>query len=284
VPAASTAVRGAAREFEFSERDFSRVRELIYRRAGISLSPAKQDMVYSRLARRLRALRLTRFSDYLDRVEAGDDAEYEAFTNALTTNLTSFFREPHHFDALVAHLRRPHQATPARIWCAAASTGEEPYSIAMTAVEVFQSYAPPVEILATDIDTQVLERAREGVYPVERLEKLPEERVRNFFLKGTGAKAGYARVRPELQRLIAFRRLNLLEALWPVPGGLDVIFCRNVLIYFDRPTQARVVRRFAPLLKRDGLLCVGHSESLFHVADLFRLAGKTTYVLADREC
>jgi chemotaxis protein methyltransferase CheR len=264
------------REFEFTDRDFEAVRKLIYQRAGISLSPQKMDMVYSRLARRLRATGTRRFEDYLALLGNGNATEWEAFTNALTTNLTSFFREQHHFPILAEHLaaRRGRQLV---IWCCAASTGEEPYSLAMTAVETFGSFDAPVSILATDVDTNVLRKGEAGVYPAERVERLSAERVRRFFLRGSGSQDGQVRVRPELQRMVSFRPLNLLEPAWTVRGPLDAIFCRNVMIYFDKPTQAGILRRFSPLLRPDGLLFVGHSESLFHAADTFRLRGKTVY-------
>jgi len=274
VPAAAD-----AREFQFSRQDFERIRKLIYERAGISLSEAKQDMVYSRLARRLRARGLQRFSDYLAVLAAGDQVEWEAFTNALTTNLTSFFREAHHFPILAEHaLSRPGRRYD--VWCCACSTGEEPYSIAMTLAEAFARPNPPVSILASDLDTQVLSKAAEGIYLLERIERLTPERVRRFFLRGTGAQAGQARVRAELRSSVTFQRINLLEQSWPVRGPFDAIFCRNVMIYFDKQTQAAILRRFAPLLRPDGLLFVGHSESLFHVSDVFRLRGKTVYQLA----
>ncbi len=275
----SDLVRSAVtgREFEFTERDFEAVRKLIHARAGISLSAQKMDMVYSRLARRLRATGLKRFQDYIALLNgSGAEAEWEAFTNALTTNLTSFFREAHHFPILAEHLQARRDGKLA-IWCSAASTGEEPYSLAMTAVETFGSFDAPVSILATDVDTNVLRKGEAGVYPLERVERLAPERVRRFFMCGTGSQEGLVRVRPELQRMITFRPLNLLDGAWPVRGPFEAIFCRNVMIYFDKPTQAGILRRFAPLLQPDGLLFVGHSESLFHVADTFRLRGKTVY-------
>ena len=275
--ASSPAPVSESREFDFSQHDFEQVRKLIHERAGISLNPAKHDMVYSRLARRLRAHGLSRFSDYLTLLKQGDPQEWEAFTNALTTNLTSFFREPHHFPILQTHLARPGRPRPLRVWCCAASTGEEPYSIAMTAVEAFDGFAAPVSVLASDLDTQVLAKADAGVYNAERVEKIDAARVKRFFLRGTGNQAGQVRVRPELRQLVTFRRINLLDKLWPVSGPLDAIFCRNVMIYFDKTTQARILHRFAPLLAPHGLLFVGHSESLFHVSDVFRLQGKTVY-------
>jgi chemotaxis protein methyltransferase CheR len=269
------------REFHFTQADFERVRKLIYDQAGISLSPIKQDMVYSRLARRLRALKFATFAEYLALLEAGDAQEWETFVNSLTTNLTSFFREAHHFDILRKHLETAHHR-PLRIWCSAASTGEEPYSLAITACETFNGLSPPVEILASDIDTNVLATGQRGVYPMERVERLSAERLQRYFLKGAGAQAGYVRVRPELQRLITFTRVNLLDLRWPLREPLDVIFCRNVMIYFDKPTQYQILKRFAPLLRPEGLLFAGHSESFLHAADLFRSLGRTVYERADR--
>lgn len=267
------------RDFEFSDRDFERVRRMIYALAGISLSEAKRDMAYSRLTRRLRQLRLDDFGAYLDLVDTGDPAEVEAFTNALTTNLTAFFREGHHFPIFAQHLRRAGGGRPQMVWCSAASTGEEPYSIAMAAVEAFDSFDPPVRILASDIDTNVLAAAESGIYTEDRVAKMDPERLKRFFRRGTGANAGKVRVCEALRRLISFRRINLLEGGWPIRGPLDVIFCRNVMIYFDKPTQLAILERFAPLLQRDGLLFAGHSESFHNAAHLFRLRGKTVYGL-----
>lgn len=271
----------AIKEFEFTARDFERARNLIYRHAGIALAASKQEMVYSRLARRLRATGLKTFSDYLDRLErGGDDNEREAFVNALTTNLTSFFREAHHFPILAEQVRQLRE--PVAIWCCASSTGEEPYSIAMTLCEAYGTLTPPAQILATDIDTNVLAVAARGVYPLERLEKLSAERKKRFFLKGSGAQSGLARVRPELGKLITFRPLNLLADDWQISTSFDVIFCRNVMIYFDKPTQAKILARFAPLMKAHGLLFAGHSENFSYVSDAFRLRAKTVYELAPR--
>lgn len=268
---------GQGRDFEYTSADFERVRALIHGRVGISLSARKIDLVYSRLARRLRALGLKRFRDYLDRLERDPGPEWEAFTNALTTNLTSFFREAHHFPLLAEHLLARRATGRLQLWCCAASTGEEPYSMAMTAVEAFGGFEAPVSILATDVDTEVLRKAEAGEYPVEQAARLSEERLRRFFLPGAGAVARTVKVRPELKRMVSFRPLNLLHATWRLRGPFDAIFCRNVMIYFDKPTQAGILRRFAPLMKDDGLLFMGHSESLFQVADVFRLRGRTIY-------
>ncbi|WP_208277866.1 CheR family methyltransferase [Massilia oculi] len=273
------------KEFDFTRRDFERVRALIHQRAGISLADSKQEMVYSRLARRLRATGIQSFANYLDDLEAGRmDREWESFTNALTTNLTSFFREAHHFPLLLDHLlaARKKDTRPLTIWCSAASTGEEPYSIAMTACEAFNTLTPPVHIVATDIDTNVLSTASNGVYPMERLDKMSPERLRRFFLKGKGAHEGMARVRPELRNLVTFKQLNLLADGWPLEGQFDAIFCRNVMIYFDKPTQRKILGRFVPLMKPHALLFAGHSENFLYVSDALRLRGKTVYELDGR--
>lgn len=269
------------REFEFTATDFSRIRKLIYQHAGISLSEAKADMVYSRVGRLLRLEGLNTFKHYLDNLEKKNDPnEWEAFTNALTTNLTSFFREEHHFPILANHLS--HMRQPIRIWCSAASTGEEPYSIAMTACEAFGSLNPPVEIIATDIDTNVLATAVAGVYPYERVNKLSEKRRKNYFQKGVGPHEGSVRVKSELRRLITFKQLNLLAQQWPINGQFDAIFCRNVMIYFDKPTQSTILSRFIPLMKSDALLFAGHSENFLYVSKELNLLGKTVYELKDK--
>ena len=165
------------------------------------------------------------------------------------------------------------------IWCCAASTGEEPYSIAMTVADTFPNGGPQVSILCSDLDTNVLATAEKGVYPRDRTDKIPPEQLKRYFLKGTGPQEGMACVRPELRRMLTFRQINLLEPGWPVKGPLDVIFCRNVMIYFDKPTQYKILSRFAPLMQDDGLMFAGHSESFLHAADLFRSLGKTVYEL-----
>ncbi|HTN67734.1 MAG TPA: CheR family methyltransferase [Burkholderiaceae bacterium] len=264
------------KEFEFTARDFERARNLIHQHAGIALAASKQEMVYSRLARRLRATGINTFSDYLDQLErGGEEDEREAFVNALTTNLTSFFREAHHFPIFAEHVRQLRE--PAAIWCCASSTGEEPYSIAMTLCETYATLTPPAHILATDIDTNVLAVAARGVYPIERLDKLSAERKKRFFLRGTGAQSGLARVRPELSKLITFRPLNLLAGSWPITTTFDIIFCRNVMIYFDKTTQTKILSRFAPLMKPHGLLFAGHSENFSYVSGAFKLRAKTVY-------
>ncbi|MBE9609574.1 CheR family methyltransferase [Chitinilyticum piscinae] len=269
----------SSREFQFTQADFEKVRKMIYDYAGIALAPSKQDMVYGRLAKRLRALNLQTFNDYLRVLERGDSKEFELFTNSLTTNLTSFFREAHHFPILAEHLRKQRSALGGlNVWCSASSTGEEPYTIAMTACEAFDTLRPPVKIVATDLDTNVLEVAKNGIYNAEEVQKIGAARVSRFFDKQADGRT--YRVKQELRDMIVFRKLNLIEASWLVRGPFDAIFCRNVMIYFDKPTQLKILQRFAPLMKPDGLLFVGHSENLYHAADYFRLQGKTVYELA----
>jgi chemotaxis protein methyltransferase CheR len=277
--ASSQARPDGVKEFEFTARDFERVRALIYKRAGIALAESKHEMVYSRLARRLRATGIGSFTTYLDKLEQVNDGdEWEAFTNALTTNLTSFFREAHHFPLLADHLKKKGRE-PIDIWCSAASTGEEPYSIAMTACEAYNTLTPPVRIIATDIDTNVLNTGANGIYSIDRLDKMEPERARKFFLRGKGERQGLVRVRPELRQMITFKQVNLLADHWGVSGQFDVIFCRNVMIYFDKPTQGKILGRFAPMMKDDGLLFAGHSENFLYVSDAFKLRGKTVYEL-----
>lgn len=268
------------REFYFTSRDFDRVRKLIYAHAGISLSDSKQELVYSRLSRRLRATGIKTFSEYLTLLEANDAAEWEAFTNSLTTNLTSFFREPHHFPVLAEHLRSIQGQASITLWCSAASTGEEPYTMAMTVLDALGRNASKVSILATDLDTKVLETAKEGVYPLERVSKLDPELVKRFFFRGTGAHEGFVRVRPELRDMITFRQINLLHKDWHIRPPLDVIFCRNVMIYFDKQTQLDILKKFVPLLRSNGLLFAGHSESFHQADEYFKLRGKTVYELS----
>jgi chemotaxis protein methyltransferase CheR len=262
-------------EFELTLRDFDRVRRLIRERAGISLSPGKRNMVYSRLSRRLRILGLDDFSGYLDGVESGELDEDVEFINALTTNLTSFWREAHHFPMLAAHLKRRSAHGPLKAWCCAASTGEEPYTIAITALQA--GVASSFKLLATDIDTNVLETARSGVYSLDRLQGVDPETVKRYFMKGRGANEGKTRVRPEVAALAEFRQLNLLAPSWPVRGPFSVIFCRNVMIYFDKPTQHAVLRRLADLLEPGGLLFAGHSENFSEAKDWLRACGRTVY-------
>ncbi|MDR2015955.1 MAG: chemotaxis protein CheR [Azoarcus sp.] len=276
---AGIAASAPGREFEFTDADFERIRGLLHKNAGIVLSPSKQDMVYSRLARRLRTCGDPTFAQYLRRLEQ-DRGEWEIFINSLTTNLTSFFRESHHFEILTNQLRQVKEKRTIKIWCCASSTGEEPYSLAITACDAFSSMTPPVEIVASDIDTDVLAQAEKGIYRRDRLDRMGSKHLSQYFIPAPGGD-GSCSVRTELRRLISFRRINLLSPAWPVQGPFDAIFCRNVMIYFDRPTQYGILKRFVPLLRKDGQLYAGHSESFMHAADLLRSIGRTVYVRLD---
>jgi chemotaxis protein methyltransferase CheR len=270
------------REFHFTTQDFQRIRKLIHEHAGISLSESKQELVYSRLARRLRSTGTKTFAEYLDRLQRGNEAEWEAFTNSLTTNMTSFFREAHHFPVLAEHLRKPGKAHPVALWCSACSTGEEAYSMAMTAVDALGSFDHPVRIIASDLDTNVLQTARIGRYKLESVARISAQQIDKFFVRGKGENAGFVQVRPELQKMISFQRINLLDATWPIYEQLDAIFCRNVMIYFDKDTQLEILKRFASLLRSDSLLFAGHSENFYHADAWFKLRGHTVYELAVR--
>jgi chemotaxis protein methyltransferase CheR len=269
-------------EFVLTAADFDRVRTLIYQRAGISLHAGKQAMVYSRLSRRLRETGQTSFAAYLSALEHGrgaaSEAEWQEFINCLTTNLTAFFREEHHFVALVDDLRARAAISPQglRLWCNAASTGEEPYSMAMTVLEALGTSAS-AKIVCSDIDTKVLATAQQGVYAADA-RGLSPERLKRHCLRGTGKNAGFMRMKPELTRLLEFRPFNLMSASWAALGGpFDLIFCRNVMIYFDNPTQRKVLAQMHAVLKPGGLLYVGHSENFTDSPELFALRGKTIY-------
>jgi chemotaxis protein methyltransferase CheR len=269
-------VASSSREFPFSVEQFRLISDRIYRFSGIRLPEAKREMVYARLARRLRSLGLQSFDDYVRYLDL-EPAEWEHCTNALTTNVTSFYREEHHFDTLAAYAAALPASRPIRVWSAGCSTGEEPYTIAMCL-----SQARPeadFKVIASDLDTQVLATAREGVYSLQSVTKLAPERQKRFFLRGTGRHEGRARIRPEIARHVEFQRVNLMDAQWPLEAGLDAIFCRNVMIYFDKPTQRRLVQRYAGLLAPHGLFFAGHAESLLDQGRCFRLRGQTVYEL-----
>ena len=264
------------REFVWTNADFARVQGLIYKRAGISLHDGKHAMVYSRLSRRLRETGHDSFRDYLSWLESNDGPEWQEFVNALTTNLTAFFREQHHFEIFASHLRSKPSGTSWKVWCNAASTGEEPYSIVMTACEALGNN-PPFKLIASDIDSKVLATAGNGVYRIDSMKGMSQERLQRFFLKGKASNAGMVRVKPELRRLIDFMSVNLIRDDWPFKEPFDVVFCRNVMIYFDAATQRRVLEKIHRVLKPGGLLFVGHAENFSESKDLFVLRGKTVY-------
>jgi chemotaxis protein methyltransferase CheR len=269
------------REFEFSHEDFEALRQLVKQITGINLSDQKRELVYGRLARRLRVLQLQSFAQYRDMLARDGGREIVQFCNALTTNLTSFFREPHHFDYLreqvLAPLLNSSASRRLRIWSAGCSTGEEPYSIAMTILETLPDLRRwDVRILATDLDSDVLERGRRGLYTEDRLKHLTLQRRARFFRECREREAPCHEVTPELKSLITFKQLNLMHAL-PMRGPLDAIFCRNVVIYFDKDTQRDLFARVAQLQQPGNLLFLGHSESLFKVSEQYSLIGKTVY-------
>jgi chemotaxis protein methyltransferase CheR len=263
------------REFAFNAEQFRIISERVFAFSGIRLPEGKREMVYARLARRLRALRITSFDDYLRFLEL-EPAEWEHCTNALTTNVTAFYRESHHFDILAEHAHeRADDAGPFRVWSAGCSSGEEPYTIAMSLAEALPG--ADFQVLATDLDTQVLAVASEGVYPLQSVQALTPQRQKRFFLRGSGRFEGKARVRRELAARVEFRRLNLMDKEWPLEGGFDAIFCRNVMIYFDKPTQRALIERYWALLRPTGLFFAGHAESLLDNGKHFRLRGQTVY-------
>ena len=262
------------REFVWSDSDFTRIKALIYKKAGISLHDGKHAMVYSRVSRRLRETGHGSFKSYLDWLEQHDGHEWQEFINALTTNLTAFFREQHHF-AILAELLASKKNHPWRIWCSAASTGEEPYSIAITATEALGS-SGSFEIVNSDIDTKVLATAARGVYKSEGVKGLTDEQLRRHFMRGKGANAGFMRVKPELQKHMEFLTVNLIQDL-PFREPFDVVFCRNVMIYFDAATQRQVLERIHRVMKPGGMLFVGHAENFSDARNLFALRGKTVY-------
>jgi len=279
----STSSPSRVREFDFTQADFDSLRTLVKEQSGITLGEAKRELVYGRVSRRLRALGLSAFADYR-RMLAGPEGQAEMieFINAVTTNLTSFFRESHHFDFLRDDYLRQKVADAKgsrrlRIWCSAASTGEEPYSIAISVAEAIPEWERwDIRILATDLDTNVLQTCVDGVYGEDRVRGMQKSRLDRFFdVVGDRDDRRY-KVKAELARMISFRQLNLMHPL-PMKGPIDVIFCRNVIIYFDKDTQRALFSRIAPLQRPGDVLILGHSESLLKVSDAWTLMGKTIY-------
>jgi chemotaxis protein methyltransferase CheR len=274
LPAADDGPMAQGREFVWSDADFTRIKALIYKKAGISLHDGKHAMVYSRVSRRLRDTGHNNFKTYLDWLEQHDGPEWQEFINALTTNLTAFFREQHHF-TILEELLASKRSQNWRIWCSAASTGEEPYSIAMTALEALGA-GGQFSLMNSDIDTKVLATAAQGVYRTEAMKGLSAERMQRFFMRGKGSNAGLARVKPELQKHMEFQTVNLIQEL-PFREPFDVVFCRNVMIYFDAATQRQVLERIHRVMKPGGMLFVGHAENFSDARSLFALRGKTVY-------
>jgi len=264
------------KEFAFNPADFEAVRIKLKKLTGINLADSKDSMVYSRLARRIRALQLDSFVKYLAYLDQ-NTVEQEEFINALTTNLTSFFREKHHFVALEAHLKKLPKNKKVTIWCAASSTGEEPYSIAMTAINAYGRFDCPVKIIASDIDSKVLEAASLGVYREDQLKEVDISLKKQFFRRGKVANAGKVRVVPALRRLIDFKKLNLMDKTWQLETDIDIVFCRNVMIYFDKATQIEILKKIIVHMAHDSLYVAGHSENFSSISDLLLPLGKTIY-------
>lgn len=268
---------GGGSPTEPSPATFEALRDLLRARTGIALSPQKVPMVQARLNKRLRALGLEGYDAYLSLLRRQPEGEeWTRFVNAMTTNLTSFFREAHHFEQLVRHLQaHPPGEEGIRVWSAGCSTGEEPYTLAMTLLQAFPQQR--IQILATDLDSDVLDRGRTGIYPLDRLEGVSPAWRAFAFLRGRDRMGGQARIRPEIQRLVAFRRLNLLQDPWPPADSFEAIFCRNTMIYFEKPVQHRLVARFRVCLVPGGLFVVGHSEALLGTGLGFQSLGGTVY-------
>ena len=268
-------------EYGFFPRHFEFLRELALRKAGIALAASKQDLVYGRVLRRIRALGLADFDAYCQLLARDPRLELGNFINAITTNLTSFFREVHHFEFLREVLMPRWQAARGqsprvRIWSAGCSSGEEPYSIAVTLQEAWgSSRTRDCRILATDIDTEMLARAAGGTYDLERLPESQQARLRRWCQPAAPPTAGM-QLTAELRRLVEFKHQNLIER-WPVMEAQDLIFCRNVLIYFDKSMQQQLFERFAQALAPDGHLIVGHAETLHGLSSSFELVGRTIY-------
>ena len=265
----------------FTEKDFNYLRKVANEYSGITVSDDKYDMYYARIAKRVRSLGLNDFSEYCKYLKDNHQKEFTNFINSITTNLTSFFRENYHFEYLESNIIPEYKKSNAakksfRIWCAAASTGEEPYSLAITLAENFNLNTWDIKFLATDIDSDVLNKARNGVYESQRIANLSSSRKNRWFRKGTGENKGVVRVDDELRNLISFKRLNLIQE-WPIKKKFDVIFCRNVFIYFDGPTKEMILERFYELLNDDGYLILGHSESIHSMNTDYKAVGHTIY-------
>jgi len=269
------------KEFPFTDKDFQFIQTLVAERTGIVLTEIKRTMVYSRIARRIRHCGVATFEEYCQLLKAGDESELISFTNAITTNLTSFFREPHHFDYLantvLPELEKTKKDKRIRIWSAGCSSGEEPYSIAMTVQDYFaHKDGWDIKILASDLDFDMVERASRGVYNEDRVTGLDKKHLQKYVKKGKGDLQGSVKMDRRLMDMITFKQLNLLHE-WPFKGPFDFMFCRNVVIYFNKETQKELFDRYAEHLPENAPLFIGHSESLFKVTDRFKSMGQTIY-------
>ncbi|WP_024610295.1 protein-glutamate O-methyltransferase CheR [Pseudoalteromonas sp. TB64] len=266
------------KEFLCTDRDFKEIAKLVYNACGIVLGEHKREMVYSRLARRVRERKLSDFKAYLEYLNNHKDQEFDAFINAITTNLTSFFREIHHFEYIKSQLvpallKTNKESRRVRIWSAGCSTGEEPYSLAMILNNAFPSNWD-VKILATDLDSNVLAKAQRGIYTAANVNGLDDTQLKRWFLKSKDGES--YKVKDKLQESISFKRLNLLQD-WPMKGPFDLILCRNVVIYFDKETKDLLFKRYANILNEQGYLFLGHSESIGKENSQYKNLGKTMY-------
>ena len=282
-------------DLQLTETEFRLFRDLIYKRTGITLSEAKRQMVKTRLQKRLRHYGFTKFQPYYDLVAAQGEngAELEVLINCITTNKTDFFREPHHFEYIAREIvpelaqraRQGEIAPRLKIWHAGCSTGEEPYTLGITLSEAFAKIGGGWDYrqLASDIDTDVLAKAERGIYDSERTATIAPGLLKRYFLRGTGDKSDLMQVKRELRERITFRQINFQADVWPIAPGtqFDMIFCRNVVIYFDKPTQKRLFARFERMLRPGGWLFIGHSESLLGLSDAFQSLGRTMYQLPE---
>ena len=270
------------KEFNYSSEHFDKIRNIVTAHSGIVLTDAKQDMVYSRLIRRLRKTGLATFDEYCQLLEDPKHSEFTHFINAITTNLTSFFRENHHFEILANQvlpeiIEKKSDSKRLRIWSAGCSTGMESYSIAMVVKELMENRADwDIKILATDLDTSVIETASQGIYDSDKITGISEQRFNKWFRQGSGEFTGKVKISKELKSLISFKPLNLLET-FPFSGPMDIIFCRNVVIYFDKDTQRLLFNKFANIHDNKGYLFIGHSETLYNVTNRYKLLKSTVY-------
>lgn len=268
--------------YDITDKEFKLFQEIIYRQTGIHMSEKKRNLIVARLSKRLRALNLKNFSEYYQHlIDNSSGDEIINLINRVTTNKTDFFREVHHFDLLLQEIfpaiireGNASRERKLRIWSAGCSTGEEPYSLAMTVSEAFKAERGwDIKILATDLDTEVLMKATAGIYPSQAITPVPINYISKYFER---TDSGYE-VTKSIKSLISFRKLNLMEQAFPMKKSFDMIFCRNVMIYFDDETKSSLVRKFHHHLKENGFMFIGHSESLMYMKDIFRFLKHTVY-------
>lgn len=270
-------------QWQLSDKAFKQICDLIYQKTGIVLIKQKKMMVYNRLLKRMKILQLSCFEQYVALLMQDEQCiEWQYFINALTTNFTAFFREVHHFDVLAQHANANRQNVY-RVWCTAVSSGEEAYSVAMVLNSIKTADSFHKEIVASDINSRVLAIARQGIYAEKEITAIPPHFKKLFLLKGQGDNQGYVRIHEKLRKQIQFQQINLKDKYWPIEGQFDVIFCRNVMIYFENKMQQQLLDRFLPLLKKDGLLVIGHSESISQQNSHYQLVERSIYQLKNQK-